>query len=66
MYLQNRYLVWFWVFRIRVKRKLILFVVAADASRPEHFNLDPKIQIGTDLKIPNSDPDRKFISTFWV
>ena len=35
-------------------------------TRPEHFNLDPKIRTGTDPKISEPEPDRKFISTFWV
>ena len=30
------------------------------------FNLDPKTRTGTDPKIPDPKPDRKFTSTFWV
>ena len=33
-------------------------------NRPEHFNLDPKTRTGTDPKIPDLEPDRKFTSTF--
>ena len=31
-----------------------------------HFILDPKTRTGTDPKIPDLEPDRKFTSTFWV